>query len=397
MSKTQRLLLVATMVFLLPYSSLFAQLCLDDGNGNPVNPAGGACLNSIQTAVPFLRITPDARSAAMGDAGIAISPDANALHFNASKLVFAKEQSGFAVTYTPWLRALNVNDVYLAYLSAYTKLSDDHAVGFGLRYFSLGDIAFTDENGMPLGNGRPNEFELNLSYMRKLAEKFSASVGAKYIYSNLASGQEVGGQNISAGKAFAADISLTYQTPIELSNKNSNLRLGLAFTNMGSKITYTNSINKGFIPTNLGFGAAWEIDLDEYNRLNFTTDINKLMTPTNDPLNNGDFRDKSPVAGILGSFGDAPGGFSEEVKELMFSFGVEYWYDQQFALRAGFFHEDATKGNRKYFTTGLGIKYQVFSLNLSYLIPTTSQRNPLDNTLRFSMLFDFAAFEAQNG
>lgn len=391
MLKKEHLLLLATLIFLWPLVSLEAQIsnCVDDGAGNPVNPLGGACTNAIITAVPFLRIIPDARSGAMGDAGIALSPDANSLHFNASKLVFAEKETGVAVTYTPWLRALNVPDVYLAYLSAYSQLNEDQAIGFGLRYFSLGDIAFTDENGMPLGNGRPNEFELNLTYARKLSEQFAAAVGAKYIYSNLANGQEVGGERISAGTGFAADISFTYQTPISLPNKTSQLRAGLALTNLGSKITYTNSVEADWIPSNFGLGVAWEIDLNEYNQLTFTTDLNKLMVPTSNPLDSdGDAKDKGTVAGILGSFGDAPDGFSEELRELMWSFGMEYWYDQQLALRLGYFQEHATKGNRKYFTAGLGIKYQVFGLNISYLIPTTNQRSPLDNTLRFSMLFD---------
>lgn len=398
MLKKEHLLRLATLAFLLSLNTLNAQIsnCVDDGNGNPINPLGGACTNAIVTAGPFLRIVPDARSAAMGDVGVALSPDANSLHFNASKLVFAEKATGVAVTYTPWLRALNVPDVYLAYLSAYSQLNEDGAIGFGLRYFSLGDIAFTDENGMPLGNGRPNEFELNFTYARKLAERFSAGIGVKYIYSNLANGQEVGGEQISAGTGFAADISFTYQTPISLPNKTSQLRAGLAMTNLGSKITYTNSVEADWIPSNLGLGVAWEIDLNEYNQLTFTTDLNKLMVPTSNPLDtDGDAKDKGTIAGILGSFGDAPDGFSEELRELMWSFGVEYWYDQQLALRMGYFNEHSTKGNRKYFTAGLGIKYQVFGLNISYLIPTTNQRSPLDNTLRFSMLFDLGggAFE----
>lgn len=392
MFKKEHLLRLATLVLLLPVFNLSAQssTCFDDGSGNPVNALGGACNNAIITAVPFLRIVPDARSAAMGDAGIALTPDANSIHFNASKLAFAEESTGVAITYTPWLRALNVNDVYLAYLSGYKQLNEDQTVGFGLRYFSLGDIGFTDENGIPLGNGRPNQLELNLTYARKLSKKLAAGIGAKYVYSNLASGQEVGGEAINSGKGFAADISFTFQTPIELDHQESALRVGLALTNLGSKITYTNSINADWMPANFGFGVAWDIEMNEHNRLTFTTDINKLMVPTRNPIDtSGDFQSKGTIAGILGSFGDSPGGFAEELRELMFSFGMEYWYDQQFALRMGYFHEHSTKGNRKYFTAGIGIKYQVFALNISYLIPTTTQRNPLDNTLRFSMLFDF--------
>ena len=365
---------------------------------------GEPCVNTIITAVPFLRIVPDARSAAMGDVGIATSTDANAIHFNASKLVFGEDNGGIAVTYTPWLRALNVNDVYLAYLSGYRQFgeNDDQAAGFSLRYFSLGDIAFTDENGMPLGNGRPNEFEITGAYARKLSDQLSAGLGAKFIFSNLAAGQEVGGEQITAGTAFAADISLTYQSnEIELNNGSSNLTVGLALSNLGSKITYTNSINKDFIPANFGIGAAWNLDFDQFNRLTVALDVNKLLVPTNDLQGDvdgdgvDDFKQVSNFAGIFGSFSDAPDGFSEELRELMYSFGLEYWYDKQFAVRAGYFYEHSTKGNRKYFTVGLGLKYNVFGLNISYLVPTTNQRNPLDNTLRFSMLFDFSAFRGE--
>ncbi len=382
-----------------------------DANGNNcewVLPDGVTpCPNAIITAVPFLRIVSDARSGAMGDAGIAISPDANAMHFNQSKLAFATEDLGISATYTPWLRALGLTDVYLAYLTGYYKWDDLQAAGVGLRYFSLGDINFTDINGNAIGNGRPNEFEITAAYSRKLTDKFSAAVGAKFIYSNLASGQEVNGQLIEVGTAGAADISMTYQTPVEVSGKESNLTLGVAITNIGSKITYTNAANneKDFIPTNLGIGAAWEFNFDEYNSMTFTTDINKLLVPTRclgeteeecDSDLNGidDWREESPIGGIFSSFGDAPGGFSEEIKELMYSFGVEYWYDKQFAVRAGYYTENQIKGNRSFFTVGLGLKYNIFGLNFSYLVPTTNQRNPLDNTLRFSLLFDFGAFSA---
>lgn len=365
------------------------------------------CPNAIITAVPFLRIVSDARSGAMGDAGIAISPDANAMHFNQSKLAFATEDLGISATYTPWLRALGLTDVYLAYLTGYYKWDDLQAAGVSLRYFSLGDINFTDINGNAIGNGRPNEFEVTAAYSRKLTDKFSAAVGAKFIYSNLASGQEVNGQLIEVGTAGAADISLTYQTPVDVNGKETNLTLGMAVTNIGSKITYTNAANneKDFIPTNLGLGVAWDFNFDEYNSMTFTTDINKLLVPTRclgetdeecDTDLNGidDWREESPIGGMFSSFGDAPGGFSEEIKELMYSFGIEYWYDKQFAVRAGYYTENQIKGNRSFFTVGLGLKYNIFGLNFSYLVPTTNQRNPLDNTLRFSLLFDFGAFSA---
>lgn len=384
--------------------------CFKGTDGIWHNPDGSDCTNTILTAVPFLRIVADARSGAMGDAGIAISPDANAMHFNQSKLVFADKPLAISATYTPWLRALGLTDVYLAYLTGYYKLDDLQAVGVGLRYFSLGDINFTDEDGTPIGTGRPNEFDINVAYSRKLTDKLSAAVGAKFIYSNLAAGQQVDGQIIEAGTAGAADISFSYKTDLEANGRPSDLMVGLVVTNIGSKITYTNAANKqkDFLPTNLGIGGAWNLNFDNYNSLTIAADINKLLVPTrcfDDPATPenecdsdgnsvSDWREKSPIAGIFSSFSDAPNGFDEELKELMYSFGLEYWYDKQFAVRAGYFTESRTKGDRHFFTVGLGLKYNVFGLNFSYLVPTTNQRNPLDNTLRFSLLFDFGAFGA---
>ena len=356
------------------------------------------CPNTIITAVPFLRIVADARSGALGDAGIAISPDPNAVHFNDSKLVFADKNVGISATYTPWLRALGLGDVYLAYLTGYYKPDNLQAFGMGLRYVSLGEINFTDINGESLGNGRPNEFEVKVSYSRKLSDKFAAGIGAKFIYSNLASGQTVGGQEITVGTAGAADVSFTYESPLEMQSMESNLRLGVAITNIGSKITYTNAANeeRDFIPTNLGIGAAWEMYFDEHNSLNLIADVNKLLVPTpcfencdTDQDGIPDWKEASPISGIFSSFGDAPGGFSEELQEFMLSFGAEYWYDKLFAVRAGYYTEAQTKGARRFFTVGLGLKYNIFGLNFSYLVPTTNQRNPLDNTLRFSLMFDF--------
>ncbi|MBP7272410.1 MAG: type IX secretion system outer membrane channel protein PorV [Saprospiraceae bacterium] len=373
---------------------------LQDINGKP-------CVNTIVTAVPFLRIVSDARSGAMGDVGIAISPDANAMHFNASKLAFAEKEMGVSATYTPWLRALGLQDVYLAYLSGYKKINKVQSVGLGIRYFSLGNIAFTDDNGQPIGQGRPNEFEINFGYARQLTPKFAASISGKFIYSNLAAGQRVGNVDITPGTAGAADIAFTYKTPIVMGGSKTNLMVGLALTNMGTKITYTNSANRDYIPANFGLGAAWTFQLDQYNTLTLAADINKLMVPTPVPAadttkydvdpHDGipDYKQNGVVASMLSSFGDAPGGGTEELRELNYSIGAEYWYDKQFAVRAGYYREDRTKGNRRFFTVGLGLKYNIFGLNFSYLVPTTNQRNPLDNPLRFSLLFDFAAFDEE--
>ena len=371
--------------------------CYQGEDGRYYNLDGTPCTNTVVSAVPFLRIISDARSGAMGDAGIAVSADPNAMHFNASKLVFSDQSLGLAATYTPWLRSIGLNDVYLAYLTGFKKINDLQTVGFGLRYFSLGSIQFTDPNGTPLNTGRPNEFELSGAYARKLSEKLSAAVTGKFIYSNLAAGNIVNGEVIEPGIAGAADFSMTYKTPIKVSKGESDLTIGLAITNIGSKITYTNSLYRDFLPANFGLGGAWTINFDTHNSLTFTTDINKMLVPTpcqgldcdQDRDGRADYKDVSPVSAIFSSWTDAPEGLSEEIKEFTYSVGTEYWYDKQFAVRAGYFSEHRQKGNRKFFTVGLGLKYNLFGLNFSYLVPTTSRRNPLDNTLRFSMLFNF--------
>ena len=351
------------------------------------------CPNTIISAVPFLRIVPDARAAAMGDAGIASSPDANSMHHNASKLAFIESDMGLAASYSPWLRSLGLQDVYMAYLSGYKRLDEFQTLGASLRYFALGDLQFTDANGVSLGVGRPNEFEIAIAYARKLSENFSAGITGKFIYSNLAGGQQIENVDITAATAGAVDISFTYQKPLN----NGNLRIGAAFTNLGSKVTYTKSEFKDFIPGNFGLGGALELNLDDYNQLTFMLDINKLLVPTPispdsmeyDANGNGfpDYREKPLFEGIFGSFGDAPNGFKEELRELMYSVGVEYWYNKQFAFRAGYYYEHPTKGNRQFLTAGLGLKYNVFGLNVSYLVPTSNQRSPLDNTLRFTLVF----------
>ena len=371
--------------------------CYQGEDGRYYNLDGTPCTNTVVSAVPFLRIISDARSGAMGDAGIAVSADPNAMHFNAAKVVFSDQSLGLAATYTPWLRSIGLNDVYLAYLTGFKKINDLQTVGFGLRYFSLGSIQFTDPNGTPLNTGRPNEFELSGAYARKLSEKLSAAVTGKFIYSNLAAGNIVNGEVIEPGIAGAADFSMTYKTPIKVSKGESDLTIGLAITNIGSKITYTNSLFRDFLPANFGLGGAWTFNFDTHNSLTFTTDINKMLVPTpcqgldcdQDRDGRADYKDVSPVSAIFSSWADAPEGLSEEIKEFTYSVGTEYWYDKQFAVRAGYFSEHRQKGNRKFFTVGLGLKYNLFGLNFSYLVPTTSRRNPLDNTLRFSMLFNF--------
>lgn len=356
--------------------------------------------NTITTAVPFLRISPDARSGAMGDVGIAISPDANSQYWNLSKIPFAAKPYGLSLTYTPWLKDL-VPDIFLGYISGYAKFgqNDNQAVSASFRYFSLGEINYTDASGNSLGTGKPNEYALDLGYSRKLSEYLSAGLGFRYIHSAIAAGLNLASSTAqySPGNAFAADLGVYYTKTKEIDEfRNSNLSLGAAITNLGSKISYT-STRKDFIPINLGLGGAYTYQADEYNKVTFALDLNKLLVPTpTDTSTNGIPRfdphnDKSVVSGVLGSFGDAPGGFSEELKEFQISVGAEYWYQNQFALRAGYFYENKDKGDRKYLTVGLGVRYQVFNLNFAYLIPSGSgiNRNPLSNTLRFSLMFEF--------
>jgi Type IX secretion system protein PorV len=393
------------VLFSLLATSLFLTVNAQDFKGcdpyNKVDAAGRACGGTIQTAVPFLMINPDARSGAMGDVGIAISPDANAIHFNASKYALADSKFGVSLSYTPWLRSLGVNDIYLANLAGFYQFGGEvkQAVGVSLRYFSLGSIQWTDFNANLLGEGTPREYEIAASYSRQLSKNFTLGLTGKYIYSNLATGQTAeGSDKISSGRAFAADLSATYRTPIAMAAGKSNLTIGMAIRNVGNKITYLRSAD--FLPTNLGIGASWDIPFDQYNSIVISADINKLLvvTPQNDSTdaNNNkiyDWKEVSPVGGIFKSFNDAPGGGQEELKEINYSLGIEYWYDKQFAVRAGYFHESAAKGGRQYFTVGLGLKYNVLGINLSYLVPTASQRGPLDNTLRFSLLFDAASFK----
>ena len=391
---------------LLTSAPLLSAQCLES-EGKLYNLDGTDCTNSIVTAVPFLRIVADARSGAMGDAGIAISADANAIHFNASKLAFADTDMAFSATYTSWFPTLGVKDVYLGYLTGYKKIGERQTLGLGLRYLSLGDLQLVNNRGISLNTGPTHEFEVALAYARSIFNRFSVGITGKLIYSNLAAGIQLpGGSIISHRTGGAADISFTYKTPLNIVRWKSNLQLGLAFSNLGSKINYIdNSIDQDYLPANLGLGAAWEIRFDHYNSLTLTVDLNKLMVPTPCPTattagcdrnGNGrpDFKEHSPIEGIFTSFSDAPGGLNEELRELIYATGLEYWYKKQYAIRVGHFHENSTKGGRQYFTTGLGFMNRLFGANFSYLIPTGNQRSPLENTLRVSLLFNLMAKEA---
>jgi len=349
-------------------------------------------INVVTTAVPFLRISPDARAGGMGDIGIATSADATSGFWNMGKVAFNESQGGIAATYTPWLKNL-VNDVYLASLSGYYKFDETQAVNLGLRYFSLGNIQFTDGVGNSWGSGKPREFSVDLGYSRKLSDQFGLGIALRYINSDLTNGVPSGSTTYKAGNSVAGDIGFYFDGKDE---QGDGFAFGATLTNLGSKISYTgNADAKDFIPANLGLGSTWTKNFNEDNKLTFGLDINKLLVPTppadlTDPNAVADYRKKGVVASWFGSFGDAPGGFKEELKEFQISAGAEFWYQNQFALRAGYFFEDKTKGNRRYFTAGLGVKYNIFGLNFSYLLPSGSgvTQNPLSNTLRFSVIFD---------
>ena len=350
-------------------------------------------INVVTSAVPFLRISPDARSGGMGDVGIATTPDANSAFWNLAKTPFNINKGGAALTYTPWLKDLGLNDVYLAALSGFYKLDELQAISGSLRYFSLGNIQFTDNSGNDLSSFRPREFAFDAGYSRKLSDKLSIGVAMRYINSNLASGT-INGVSYKAGSSIAGDLSLFHTN---LKEDGSGLNYGVTLSNLGSKISYTSdATQKDFIPADIGLGVAYTRVLDESNKITFGLDVHKLLVPT--PPQVGDsaglvnYRSKGVVNSWISSFGDAPGGLSEEVKEIQASVGAEYWYNNQFALRAGYFYENPTKGNRKYFTLGAGLKYNTFGLNFSYLLPSGNgvNRNPLSNTLRFSLVFDFA-------
>lgn len=393
--------------------------------GSPTELAGGD-INTITTAVPFLLIAPESRGGAMGDIGVATTPDVNSMHYNPAKYSFIKKDVGIAVSYSPWLRSL-VDDINLAYIAGYKKFGDKQVLSASLRYFSLGSITFTNEQGNNMGDFNPNEFALDAAYSRLFSERFSGSIAMRYINSNLTLRQYVGGVESKPGQSVAADVSVYYQNDdIKIQGKDAVLGLGLNISNMGNKMSYTQNEDKDPIPTNLRLGSALTIDIDDYNKIMVTGELNKLLVPSppvyyavGDVMPNGDTvnvsgkyvkygydPDVSLPVGMYQSFYDAPGVqldpenpdnrsvFKEEMREVNYALGMEYWYSNQFALRAGYFHEPATKGNRKFFTVGIGLRLNVFGLDFSYLIPV-NQRNPLENTLRFTLSFNFEGLKKE--
>jgi hypothetical protein len=339
---------------------------------------------AIVTPVAFLTISPDARSGALGDAGVALSPDANATYWNPAKLPFNQSRFGAALSVTPWLSNL-VNDMYLSYLTGYYKIDDNQAIAGSLTYFDLGDIQFTDNNGAAIRDFNSREFALSGTYARKLSENFSMAVALRYIHSNLAGNFNFGpsiGQ-VKAGNTAAGDISLYYTKDLNISGNDVNFSFGTNISNLGAKISYTTRDEREFIPTNLKVGTGLTYNMDPYNKVTWVLDFNKLLVPT--PVFDGSQREKTFISGALGSFGDAPGGFSEEVRE-------EYWYNDLFAARAGYFTESRDKGNRRYATFGIGLRYQKLGLDFAYLVPIQRQ-NPLAETLRFTLHLKFGQNE----
>lgn len=351
--------------------------------------------NVISTAVPSMMIAPDARSAGMGDLGVSTSPDVYSMHWNPAKYAFIEDDLSVGLGYTPWLRKL-VPDMNIAYLAVSKRVSSRSAIAGTLRYFNLGDINFRGDDNTDLGTYRPNEFAIDLCYSRKLGDYWSAAVAARYIRSDLTQGVQ---NYAKAAWSVAADIGVYYQRPVNLGSVDGDFSWGVAITNIGSKMNYSNANSKSdFIPTNLRLGPTLKVNIDEYNSLAFSFDLNKLLVPTPpicDSAGNiikGKDPDVSVVQGMLQSFYDAPDGFSEELKEITLSIGAEYIYNNVFAVRTGFFHEAKMKGNRRYLTFGAGLRYNVLVIDVSYLVPVNNKANsgtnPLEGTLRFSLAFN---------
>jgi hypothetical protein len=376
-------------------------------------------LNTITTALPFLGINPDSRSGAMGDAGTALSPNSSSIIWNTAMLNFSKSKSEIGVSYTPWLRQLT-NDMHLSYLSGYARVGERHVIGGALRYFSLGEITFTDNAGNYIREFKPNEFELTLAYAFKLADKHSIGINGKFAYSNLTGGLVTAGTETKAAIAGIADISYAYRTEdINWFKVNGIYSLGVTITNIGNKVAYSANARRDFLPTALKIGNAYTAKIDKYNSLTVSVDVSKLLVPSppvyakvngETTLISGKSNDVGVIAGMMQSFYDAPGRvekdsngdpidngdgtfkvkkgskFGEEMREIMIGSGLEYWYNDIFAVRGGYFYENISKGGRQFFTMGVGFKYNIFCFDFSYLA-ALKRNNPLANTMRFTLRF----------
>lgn len=378
--------------------SLFSTICFCILTGFFMTASaqrGAIGTKTITTAAPFLSIGPDARAGGMGEVGVAVADDANALHWNPSALAFTESSMGFSMSYSPWLRSLNIPDINLAYLAGFYKTGENGVIGASLRYFSLGTIEFTDFDANKIGEDKPNEFALDLAYALKVSDQLSAAVSLRYFHSKLASDASLN-PDLRAVNSIAGDFSFLYKKDFSMASAGADLPVtftaGLHVSNIGPKVSYNSSnSNTDFIPINLRFGYAFKFQLDEYNSVTFANDFNKLLVPSVSGIGQG-AADQSLLSGIFGSFGDADGGFSEEISEINTSLGLEYWYRELFSARIGFFYEDPQKGNRKFITLGAGVKYNVFGLHFSYLAPL-EQNHPLQNTLRFALIYNFDADE----
>ena len=355
--------------------------------------------NPVNTSVTSQTIAPDARAAGMGDVGAATDPDVNSQFWNPAKYPFCISRAGVALSYTPWLRQL-VSDMDLAYLAGYYRIGDYSAVSASLRYFSLGEVMTSDDaNAMTIN---PYEMSVDVAYSLMLSEKFSIAAAVRWIYSDLTYDYT---DDTSPGSAFAADLACYYNNYINLGDRECQLGIGLNISNIGSKITFGGDDNSEFIPTNMRLGAALMVPIDEYNRFTISADANKLLVPTYPKQEEDestedyqqrvqkDYYDVSSISGIFKSFGDAPGGFKEEMQEINWSVGAEYIYNDKFSLRAGYHHEAENKGNRKYFTVGAGFRMSAFTLDCGYVI-ATAKSNPLDQTLRFTLGFDMDGIQS---
>lgn len=383
MKNSQRILL--TLLLAVVSAGVFAQDKMD-------------MFNPVNTSVTSQTIAPDARAAGMGDVGVATDPDVNSQYWNPAKYPFCISRAGVSLNYTPWLRQL-VSDMDLAYLSGYYRIGDYSAVSASLRYFSLGEVMTNYDNTTGLSDGmtiNPYEMSFDVAYSLMLSEKFSIAAAVRWIYSDLTYNYT---DDTSPGSAFAADIACYYNNYINIGARECQLGIGLNISNIGSKITFGGSEDSEFIPTNMRLGVALMVPIDEYNRFTIAADANKLLVPTYPKLEDGEsseeydqrvqkeYYDVSSISGIFKSFGDAPGGFKEELQEVNWSVGAEYVYNDKFTLRAGYHHESENKGNRKYFTVGAGFRMSAFSLDCGYVI-ATAKSNPLDQTLRFTLGFD---------
>lgn len=355
--------------------------------------------NPINTVVPFLNMSPESRGSGMGDAGVATMPDINSQHWNASKYAFMESKTGASFSVTPWLRQL-VNDINLFYVAGYYKMDKRNTISASLRYFSLGEITYTDEMGYEMYSGEPNEFAIDAAYSLLLSKTFSGAITLRYIRSDMGNGTSSSGEDIVPGNAFAADLSFFFKKDVSIGQNSADITAGINLSNIGSKISYDEGTTEEFLPANMRLGAGIMYELDSYNKLGATVEFNKLLVPTPDYNNekyNGDkaealadYRSTSVPSAIFKSFNDAPGGFKEELHEITIGGGLEYSYNDLFFLRGGYFHEHQTKGNRKYATAGVGIKYQMVNVDASYLIATESN-SALANTIRISIGFDLGS------